>query len=380
MKYIIPIPTKKEEIIAKKEEIIKVIGLGGGGSNAVNYMAKKYPSKNVCHICANTDSRHLNSLENVDERINLGKNSLGAGMKTHVGEQAAQESEADIRKAIDSADMLFLAAGMGGGTGTGAISVVAEIAKSMNILTVAIVTKPSAGEGEKKMNIANDGIEKLTKHVNSLIILPNDRLVDTLSTNCFDDISKAFAASYDVLANSVHSITDIISKIGYINVDFRDIETAMSIPGKAMISSGEAKGKNRAEAAVKAALSNPLIEQTKIHNAKGVLVNMTSSTIGMGEKTDVEMIMEDYSHKDADIKIGIVQDKNLKDSLKVTVILTGLEQVNQHGENQPSILDPSVEVMTEQGGKIEPLLANNQVPSDVDEKRIPAYLRNKQKA
>lgn len=364
----------------EKEEMIKVIGLGGGGGNAVNYMAKKYKSSNVYHICANTDSKHLAMLNDVDHRINLGINGLGAGMKIHVGAQATQDSEAEIRNAIGGADMLFLAAGMGGGTGTGAIPIVAEIAKEMGILTVAVVTKPFSTEGLGKMRIANEGIDKLAQQVNSLIILPNDRLVDTLGSQILNDIFKAFEASDDVLANSVNSVTDIINKTGRVNIDFKDIESVMSLPGKAMISSGQAKGNNRATEAVKIALNNPLIEEIKLTNAKGILVNISGSTIGVDERGDIVTIIEEYAHSSADIKYGIVRDTDLGDALKVTVVLTGLELVGKKIEIEPSIIDLNIEVPSHKARHVEPLLANSDVPSNLDKKQIPAYLRNRQKA
>ena len=296
--------------------------------------------------------------------------------------QAAKESEDEIRHAIDGADMLFLAAGMGGGTGTGAIPVVAEIAKEMGILTVAVVTKPFADEGKKKNRIANEGINKLAQQVNSLIVLPNDRLADTLDKDTLNDIVKVFEASNDVLANSVNSVTDIISKTGIVNVDFSDIQSVMSIPGKAMISSGIAKGEDRATKAINMALSNPLIEEIKLTNAQGVLVNMTGNKVGMDERHDVGMIMEEYAHDDADIKIGIVNDPNLGEELKVTIILTGLgsqDSLSLQNNQDPCIIDPSIE-LKQSKTQVESLLASNNIPVNINTRETPAYLRNRQKA
>ena len=375
--------------LKQKHEVIKVIGLGGAGSNAVNHMAKKYPS-DVIHICANTDIKHLESLE-VEHKINLGSQNttrgLGAGMRSHAGKEAAKESLDEIKNAISGADMLFIAAGMGGGTGTGSAPVVAEIAKDMGILTVAVVTKPFSGEGKKKKRIANEGIGQLIHQVDSLIILPNDRLADTLSKEILSDMEKTLASSDDVLANSVHAVTDIITKTGRMNIDFADIRTVMSLPGKAMISSGIARGDDRASKAVKLALSNPLIETMVLNDAKGILVNISGNSIGHTEYGDVNNLMEEYAHDDADVKLGFVEDSSLGDSIKITIILTGLEP-EENSEYSPhlsletnnhSILDDSTSVPIVSSQVHNTITAATSIDM-ANNQQIPAYLRTKQQA
>lgn len=376
-----------EKII--KEAVIKVIGLGGGGGNAVNHMYKNY-RENAEYICANTDTQALNNIE-VDRKIELGAikatKGLGAGMKTSVGQEAAMENHAEIKSSIEGADVLFITVGMGGGTGTGSAPIVADIAKDLGILTVAVVTKPFKYEGKKKMRIAENGITKLINRVDSLIVLPNDRLVDTLTQEALMDIQVAFMASNEVLANSVNSITEITSNYGLMNIDFADIRTVMSMPGKAMIGSGIGSGENRALDATRKALSNPLIEEINLVDAKGILVNITGMVVGLTEITDISNMISEYAHNDADIKTGVVEDASMKDDIKVTLIATGLNIENNtfklnDVDNQKSIIDDNINTSNDTTPqRVEPEIKmpdkNNKKFIGYD---IPAYLRKRQKS
>ena len=376
------------EEIVDKEAIIKIIGLGGGGSNAVDYMAKNYKA-NVSYICANTDTKALRQLS-VDKKIELGSykitKGLGAGMKSSVGREAALENRNDIKNAIKDSDMLFIAVGMGGGTGTGSAPIVADIAKELGILTVAVVTKPFTFEGNKKQRIANEGITKLISVVDSLIVLPNDRLIDTLSKEFLNsNIDQVFALSDDVLASSVNAIAELTTSCGRMNIDFSDVCTVMSMPGKAMIGSGVGSGENRASEAVNKAISNPLIEEVSLSNAKGVLINVTCapSQINIIEYHSIGNIVAEYADEDADIKIGLVEDVNLKDDIRVTIIVTGLDQQRITYNNSiinttpKSIIDHNV-VVKEEAVK-EVLTAQEKQPENIDNKTdIPAYLKRRQ--
>ena len=322
------IEDNKNEENQIQKAVIKVIGLGGGGGNAVNHMAKKNENNDVEFICANTDAQHLSDLE-VDKTLCIGYKSttkgLGSGLKVEIGEKAAIEDKEAIKETISGTDMLFIAAGMGGGTGTGSAPIVANIAKELGILTVAIVTKPFYFEGPRKMAVANEGIQSLINEVDSLIILPNDNLLDSLTEKESKDLKVVFACSDDVLFNSVTSITELITNPGHINLDFADVRTVMSIPGKAMMSSGVASGENRVENAVKLALSNPLIEGIDLRNAKGVLVNITASKITVPEFALVGNSIEMYASNNSEVKIGTSICETMGDSIKVTIVATGLQ-------------------------------------------------------
>ncbi len=370
----------EDEKKSKQQAIIKVIGLGGGGGNAVKHMAKKY-SDSIDYICANTDTQALENI-NVGVKIRLGlektTQGLGAGMRHSIGREAALESEAEIRQSISGADILFITAGMGGGTGTGSAPVVADIARNLDILTIAVVTKPFTYEGKKRIRIAEEGIAQLINRVDSLIILPNDRLVDISSTMM--DFKEALACSDDVLANSVHSVTEITTESGEINIDFADIKTVMSMPGKAMIGFGTAKGDDRATKAINRALSNPLVEEVNLGHAKGMLVNVMGNKIGIGEITGISNIVKEYAHDNADIKIGYVDNKKMGDTIKVSIIATGLEDLDDTLCTNSSV--PSYRINT----NIKPNTANDfievkkTIPSYLDQTRdmlkIPAYLRS----
>jgi cell division protein FtsZ len=307
--------------------VLKVIGLGGGGGNAVNHMARQSNS-GVEFICANTDSQALNDMD-VDKVICMGMKTatqgLGAGMRVEVGEAAAEEDREAIKEVLVGTDMLFIAAGMGGGTGTGAAPVIAAIAKEAGILTVAVVSRPFSWEGDQKTHIADKGIDKLLGQVDSLIILPNDKLEETLDEETLDDMDKVFAASDDVLTNAVTSITELIIQTGRINIDFADVKTVMSTPGKAMMGSGIASGENRAKEAVDLALSNPLIEGVDLNNAQGILVNVTGKKFGMKDLKAIGEHIKEYVAQGAFVKVGNGICEDIPDgAIKVTVVATGL--------------------------------------------------------
>ena len=377
-----------DEKKSKLQAVIKVIGLGGGGGNAVKHMAKKY-SDSIDYICANTDTQALENID-VGAKIRLGlektTQGLGAGMRHNIGKEAALESEAEIKQSILGADILFITAGMGGGTGTGSAPVVADIAKKLGILTIAVVTKPFTCEGKKRMRIAEEGIKQLINRVDSLIILPNDRLVDTPALM---NVKEAFARSDDVLANSVHSVTEITTESGEINIDFADIRTVMSMPGKAMIGFGVAKGDDRATQAINRALSNPLVEEVNLRNAKGMLVNVMGSKIRMDEITDIGNVIEEYAHDDADIKIGYVDNESMGDNIKVSIIATGLEDVDSTSDSASNDTSnicssmpayrttPVIEANTASNLMTPEMNMPNYLDRTHNMLKIPAYLRNR---
>ena len=304
--------------------VIKVIGVGGGGGNAVMHMAHSNID-GVEFICANTDSQ---ALKNTDVRtvLQLGKDitqGLGAGANPVVGREAALEDQDRIREAISGADMLFITAGMGGGTGTGAAPVVAEIAEELGVLTVAVVTKPFPFEGDKRMKIANAGIEELSKHVDSLITIPNEKLLAVLGreTNLLD----AFKSANDVLRGAVQGIAELITCPGLINVDFADVRTVMSEMGMAMMGSGTSTGAERAREAAESAIASPLLEDVNIAGAKGILVNVTGSAgLSIGEFDEIGSHIKGLASDDATVVVGTVIDETMQDSLRVTLVATGI--------------------------------------------------------
>jgi cell division protein FtsZ len=303
--------------------VIKVIGVGGGGGNAVKNMA--HAIEGVEFICANTDAQALRSITNA-KVIQLGFNTtkgLGAGTDPAKGREAADEDRAKIEEMLKGTDMLFITTGMGGGTGTGATPVIAKIAKSMGILTVAVVTKPFDFEGKKRRIVAEQGIQELRESVDSLITIPNAKLQELLGKDAA--LTSAFAKADDVLAGAVRGISDIIKRPGMINVDFADVKAVMSGMGLALMGTGCASGPNRAKEATEAAVMNPLLAGVDLKGAKGFLVNITAGPdLTLGEYSDVGRVIEDYSHDDATVKIGTVVDMNMRDELHVTVVATGL--------------------------------------------------------
>ncbi len=315
---------KYELVDASNENaVIKVIGIGGGGGNAVNHMVDSNID-GVQFICANTDAQALRRL-NVDTVVQIGvelTKGLGAGTRPEVGKQAAEENAERLKEVIDGADMVFLTAGMGGGTGTGAISVIARIAKDLGVLTVAVVTKPFEFEGKKKILVADEGIRTLEEHVDSLIIIPNQKLLPVLGNNL--SLVNAFKAANDVLLDAVQGITELITHPGLINVDFADVETVMSNMGAAIMGSGSATGENRAREAAEKAIACPLLEDISLQGAKGILVNITASDMDLTEFNEVGNIMHSFASDDADMKIGTAMNPDMGDEIKVTVVATGM--------------------------------------------------------
>lgn len=305
--------------------VIKVIGVGGGGGNAVNHMiAAKV--EGVEFICANTDAQ---ALKNVAAKtvLQLGgeiTKGLGAGANPEVGRQAAMEDRKLIEEVLQGADMLFITAGMGGGTGTGAAPVVAEIAKELGILTVAVVTKPFVFEQRKRMQVAEEGIANLVQHVDSLITIPNERLLAVMGKVT---LVNAFASANDVLLNAVQGIAELITNPGLINLDFADVRTVMSEMGMAMMGSGTAKGDQRAREAAEQAVYSPLLEDVDLKGARGILVNVIgNSEMGLHEYNEVMEIITSYASKDVTVIAGTSIDNSMEDDLRVTIVATGLEQ------------------------------------------------------
>ena len=306
--------------------IIKVVGVGGGGGNAVNRMIAA-GLKKVSFIALNTDVQALQR-SNAQTRIAIGKEltgGLGAGGQPEIGEKAAIESKEEIREALDNADMVFITAGMGGGTGTGAVSVVAEIAKSIGALTVAVVTTPFAFEGKKKLMLAQAGIEKLKKQVDTLILIPNQHLLNIVDNNT--PIKQAFIIADSALLQSVQGISDLITEPGEINIDFADVKTVMKGKGDALIGLGFGEGANRAVEAAKLAISNPLLENASIDGAKSVLVNLAGGdSLTIQEYQDVVEIITQSCAEDVLVIAGQSYNPSLGDRIKVTVVATGFEK------------------------------------------------------
>ncbi|HEX7025995.1 MAG TPA: cell division protein FtsZ [Gammaproteobacteria bacterium] len=304
--------------------VIKVMGIGGGGGNAVKHMMNSN-IEGVDFLCANTDSQALKNVS-VKTNLQIGCNitkGLGAGANPEIGRQAALEDRERIQSVIEGADMLFITAGMGGGTGTGATPVVAQLAKEMGILTVAIVTKPFPFEGSKRMTVAQEGIKALGQHVDSLITIPNEKLLTVLGKDM--NLLEAFKTANNVLQGAVQGIAELITKPGLINVDFADVRTVMSEMGMAMMGSGVGTGENRARQAAEAAIASPLLEDVSLAGARGILVNVTAgSDLSIGEFEEVGSIVKEFASDDATVVIGTVIEPELKSELRVTVVATGL--------------------------------------------------------
>jgi cell division protein FtsZ len=322
--------SEKFEIIDGMREgaVIKVIGVGGGGSNTVNQMVDT-GIQGVEFICANTDAQHLDMCKS-DVLLPLGANvtrGLGAGADPAIGKQAAMEDRERIREALQGADMLFITAGMGGGTGTGAAPVVAEIAREMQILTVAVVTKPFSFERPKRMEVAMQGIQELSQYVDSLIVIPNEKLFQLGKSIT---LKTAFKAANDVLQNAVQGIADLITRQGLINVDFADVRKVMSIQGVAMMGLGSARGDNRAQVAAQAALASPLLEDLDLTGAQGILVNVTSDeNLTVDEFKVINELIAERARPDAWVIAGMALDPTMQDEVRVTVVATGLGGLNK---------------------------------------------------
>ena len=304
--------------------VIKVIGIGGGGGNAVKHMITNTVD-GVEFICANTDAQALKDVD-VGTVLQLGQGitkGLGAGANPDIGRQAAMEDKDRIAEVLTGADMVFITAGMGGGTGTGGAPVIAEVARELGILTVAVVTKPFPFEGRKRMALAEEGMKQLKDRVDSLITIPNEKLLDVLgkATTLLD----AFKAANDVLLGAVQGIADLIIRPGMINVDFADVKTVMSEMGMAMMGSGSATGEDRAREAAESAIRSPLLEDVNLQGARGILVNITAGMdLSLGEFSEVGDTIEEFASNDATVVVGTVIDPEMTDEIRVTVVATGL--------------------------------------------------------
>jgi cell division protein FtsZ len=304
--------------------VIKVIGIGGGGSNAVQHMVQAN-IEGVDFISANTDAQALRGMT-ARTILQLGGNitkGLGAGADPEIGKQAAMEDRERLTEVLTGADMVFITAGMGGGTGTGGAPVIAQVAKDLNILTVAVVTKPFPFEGRKRMQIAEQGIKELTQYVDSLITIPNEKLLTVLGRKV--GLLDAFKAANNVLLGAVQGIAELITRPGLINVDFADVRTVMSEMGMAMMGSGSARGEDRARLAAEAAVASPLLEDINLAGARGVLVNITAGMdMSIGEFDEVGNTVKEYAADNATVVVGTVIDPDMTDELRVTVVATGL--------------------------------------------------------
>ena len=322
---------------------IKVVGVGGGGNNVVNRMVKT-GTKGVDFIAVNTGKQAL-AVSSATYTIQIGEkltNGQGAGSDPEVGRKSAEENRTQISKALEDADMVFITAGMGGGTGTGAAPIVADIAKELGVLTVGVVTKPFRFEGMRRMKQAEGGITELRNKVDSLVIIPNERL--KLATDQKITMVNAFEIADDVLQQAVQSISDLIKNTGFINLDFADVSAVMKDAGRAHMGVGRAAGKNKAEEAARMAISSPLLE-TSINGAKGVLINVTGSMdIGLEEVETAANLVQEAAHPEANIIFGAAFDDTLEDELRVTVIATGFDEVESSMPSKP---------FTQAGAKVE---------------------------
>ncbi|APC96874.1 cell division protein FtsZ [Francisella frigiditurris] len=306
--------------------VIKVVGVGGGGGNAVQHMCEEV--EGVEFYVMNTDGQAL-SRSKVENVLQIGTNltkGLGAGANPEIGKRAATEDRSKIEQLLSGADMVFITAGMGGGTGTGGAPIVAEVAREMGILTIAVVTKPFPFEGPRRMKAADFGIEELTKHVDSIITVPNEKLLSVLGKGA--SLLDAFKATNDVLGNAVKGVSELITKPGLINVDFADVRAVMTNMGIAMMGMGEASGENRAREAAEAAISSPLLEDVNLDGAKGVIVNITAGMdMSIGEFEEVGEVIRSFISDDAIVIAGTVIDPEVTETMKVTVVVTGIEKV-----------------------------------------------------
>ena len=365
--------------------VIKVLGVGGGGGNAVHHMITNEVD-GVDFICANTDSQALNNLK-AKTILQMGASitkGLGAGANPEIGRQAALEDRDQIADILSGADMVFVTAGMGGGTGTGAAPIVAEVARELGILTVAVVTRPFPFEGKKRSAIAEQGIEQLSANVDSLITIPNEKLLDVLGKEA--SLLDAFKAANDVLLGAVKGIADLIMHPGMINVDFADVKTVMSEMGMAMMGTGFATGEDRAREAAESAIRSPLLEDVNLQGARGILVNITAGeTLSLGEFSEVGDTIEEFASDDATVVVGTVIDPELDDEMRVTVVATGLGG----GQGKPKkIVDNTQREQTDYSKLDRPAVLRNRpvdrgavvaqavgAEADIDYLDIPAFLR-----
>lgn len=318
--------------------VIKVVGVGGAGGNAVGHMIKS-GVQGVEFICCNTDAQALAASE-AHVQIRLGRTGLGAGAKPEQGRAAAETAREEIRAALNGAHMVFITAGMGGGTGTGASPVVAEVAKELGILTVGVVTKPFSFEGTKRMKMAEEGIAELSRHVHSLIVVLNENLYDLMDDDATQE--DCFKSADDVLHNACAGIAEIINVEGNVNVDFEDVKTIMGEQGQAMMGTSVASGQDRARVAAEQAIACPLLEGVDLHGARGMLVNITASrTLKMRETREIMETIRGYAAEDATVIFGTAYDDSMEDNLRVTVVATGLGRQNA----RPQLVHNSEEVL-----------------------------------
>ena len=360
--------------------LIKVIGVGGGGGNAVKHMLHSH-IEGVEFICANTDAQALDDVENITV-LQLGNTitkGLGAGANPEVGRQAAMEDRDRIAEVMHGADMVFITAGMGGGTGTGGAPVIAEVARELGILTVAVVTKPFRFEGKKRMRLAEEGIRELSQHVDSLITIPNQKLEAVMGGAV--SLVDAFKEANNVLHGAVQGIADLIVRPGLINVDFADVRTVMSEMGMAMMGSATATGENRAIEAAEQAVRSPLLEDVNLEGARGILVNITASeSLGLGEFGDVGETIEEFASDNATVVIGTVIDESMGDTIKVTVVATGLGGLQESAQPVPKaqVMQTMQSMQTEP-----PVVEKGEISADqpMDYTRYdqPAVMRNSQR-
>jgi len=370
-----------------QQATIKLIGIGGGGGNAVDHMVRS-GIEGVDFICANTDAQALNNVQS-KTTLQLGANmtkGLGAGANPDIGRQAALEDRERIQEVIEGTDMLFLTAGMGGGTGTGAAPVVAQLAREMGILTVAVVTKPFPFEGKRRMKVATDGIAELQEHVDSLITIPNEKLLTVLGKNM--SLLDAFKSANDVLQGAVQGIAELITRPGLINVDFADVKTVMSEMGMAMMGSGVGTGEERAREAAEAAINSPLLEDVHLSGARGILVNVSAGmNMAIGEFEEVGTTIRQCSSEDAQVVVGTVIDPELEDELRVTVVATGLGQPQQQQAQRPRAVARTADGQVDYGEMDRPTvmrtarkaagdgLSSGGREEDIEYLDIPAFLR-----
>lgn len=365
--------------------VIKVIGVGGGGGNAVEHMVQENLD-GVDFICANTDAQALKN-SSARSTIQIGTTitkGLGAGANPEIGREAALEDRERIQEMLEGSDMIFITAGMGGGTGTGGAPIVAQVAKEMGILTVAVVTRPFSFEGKKRIDIASDGIEELKGYVDSLITIPNEKLLSVLGKNV--SLLDAFKAGNDVLLGAVQGIAELITRPGLINVDFADVRTVMSEMGMAMMGSGKSDGENRAREAAEAAIASPLLEDVNLSGARGILVNVTAGMdMSIGEFEEVGNTVKEFASDNATVVVGTVIDPEMSGELRVTVVATGLgREAGSIGEKPVKlVVDKTPEGEVDYAQLDKPAVIRNKVAGDrfaetesgMDYLDIPAFLR-----
>lgn len=368
--------------------VIRVIGVGGGGGNAVEHMIEG-GLEGVEFYCANTDAQALRK-SSAKGILQLGDEltkGLGAGADPEIGRQAAQENRARVHEILQGSDMVFITAGMGGGTGTGAAPVFAEIAKELGILTVAVITKPFDFEGKKRMEVAEKGIKELSQYVDSLITIPNNKLLSVLGKSV--TLLNAFKAANNVLLGAVQGIAELITRPGLINVDFADVRTVMSEMGMAMMGTGSGRGQNRAREAAEAAISSPLLEDIDIAGAHGVLVNITGGLdMSIGEFEAVGEVIKSFASENATVVVGTVIDPQMTDELRVTVVITGLGRIADTGKPGIKLVSNTKSDGTLDYQKLErPTVIRNQTiqkvvkeldTKDIDYLDIPAFLRRQE--